>query len=1414
MITRRLTFGKSDRDQTIEIVDGELLRDAVSRVLKDVPMGDFKEDEVFIAVVNGMLIDKDFWAVTKLSEKDIVLVSPAIKQGESGQIFKQLLIITVTIIANTLLPGSGTVLHAIGVAAFTVGASLLLNALIPPPVPNLGNIEGGGVEASQMFRITGQSNEMRRLGNVPKVYGSHRMFPSLAAVPYTELSVDPTTGESVQYLYAIYDFGLGVMNVSELKIGDTPLTTDSFRDFDVRLVDPMGPVTPADEFDKKTEREFKFYRGSRSVTPLSLNTVNGNEYIQNSDSNTEGNPQEIILDFIAQSGLFGYSSGGTIGDRNVRLEIHFALVGTSTWMAYNDVNFVDSYSSIAGTDVTDFQATLAAEAVLTSTYYTEAEHYFGWFGTDTVTVPLGYNVVLEGRVKVGTNKLLVLDDTKYEIGAKVHYGNRFLGVITAITPVVGPNTELTLDRVVVGANDPNLIAYYVGARSAYSGGFSVVYERATPSDFKKLAISRHETSVSIVTGNSQSPVYAQIRFHPKVAGQYKIRVKRTNTYGTYSTQVSDDLTWGALTTAYMTSPVQSTKRHCFLELRIKATDQLNGNIQNLSGVISSIVNVYDPETETWTRQFSNNPAWIFVDLLTGEVNKKAVPVSRIHLESILEWAEYCDEVPDSPPSADYKNPRFQCNFILDYDATLQSVLGQVSGAAQASLNLVDGKYGVLIDSLKETPVQIFTPRNSKDFSSTRLYGPRPHALKIKYIDPSLNWEITEAIAYDNGYTKENATDLEDMTSFGCTNNEQAWRFGRYMIAQNKLRQETISLLVDFENLVCTRGDYVQITQDVMRVGGTPARVKDVSGTIITIDDSIDIIPGIDYGYVYRSATGEINTSTLTPLTPKTFDVDGDIPAIGDLIVIGEVGSTVYDCIVKAISPNDDMSANLVLIEKADAIFDYESTDTLPDYDPQISTTSRPDFYPPLAVTNLIASDNFWECSDTRSGYNFFVELIWDVPAGSVYELFEIWVNDGRGYKSFATSTSKFFRYNVAQTRLDHEHGFKVVAVSASGKKLQLVAMPEVLVTPEPKTTPPSDIDALNMSITDQVLNLSWDSISDCDVFQYVIRFSPDPNDTWESSVSLATVAKTVNSLAVQARTGVYLIKAIDYAGNQSVGAARALTTIPNLFDLNVIETLNDAPDFDGTLDQVVLLGEAVILDEAVSGDVNTVQYYAEGFYTSVDLLDLDDVYTVRLQSQIRADGFGFGELMSEWDHLDEVDHLNTATSDDWDVDVQYRATDVFAAMSDWAHLSEVDHLNYGAGIGFTDWRPIPTIGDATGRIFQFRTRLRSLKANVTPRLFDATIKADMPDRTDSFENLTSSASAGTIVTYEQVFKGPGTTPNVQVSIDNAQTGDYWSFDYKALDGLSIRFYDKLGVQVVRQFDLVAKGFGRRHTVTI
>jgi hypothetical protein len=1432
-------------DKDLQIILGEKLSDAVTRALEGAELGPFKQHEVFKVILDGHEIHSDLWAHTRLVPENEVLICPILKSGEGGQIFKQALILTIAITATVLFPPAafGTIGSALLIAGTTIAASLALNALIPPPALDLGDIGGvAGSEAaanSQMYAISSQSNRVNKLGSVPKVYGYHRMFPYVAANPYTELEYDSKTGELVQYLYCVFDFGFGPMMVDTLQIGDTPI--GNFEDYQINWVDFNRPITSEGPWDDPLKTDLLLYKGDQEIEALSValdkdqsdgGDPSGYQAIRNASPNTDNSKQAITVSLVNQQGLYGYDVNGKIGPRSIDLQIDFAPVGTENWKGFNDLTAVDAFESRGGDEAT-FNTDLSGKrsdllgwttnpsavgpqgeppvllaapyAVTYESPYSPPSPYSGYptgFNFKRrIGLPAGQPYVVMGPPPAGFTPF----------NAAVYYQGRFLGRIVSFTPWATDNSyyRYQLDRNL----DAPVDLYEFGVlapRRRYPtnevlpetlSGTGGAYVAQVFSNTFTVAV--FSNSKARITRDKTGPAYSTYRFYPKNPGNYKVRVTRLDTTGTYVEQTQDKLTWVSLITRFDRKPIVTDKRHLFLEMKIRATNQLNGSIQNLSAQCASVLDVWNGSA--WVKQVSNNPAWVVADLLTGQVNKRAISKDRLHLPSLVEWAAFADAVPEDPEDGTFFNfPRFQCNFVLDYPTTLQNVINQVTSAAQASLNLSDTRYGVLIDKLRTTPVQIFTPRNSKDFSSSRIYTEKPHGVKVKFVDPTADWGVQEVEVYDNGYNKDNSTKFDDLSTFACTNAEQAWRFGRYMIAQNRLRQETMSLTVDFEHLVCTRGDFVQITQDTMKVGGFPARVKEINGNEITIDDGLDL-SGPSFGYVFRNVATGIQSGTVVIISSDTFEFDGPLPEVGDLVVIGETTRVVFDCLVKSIAPNDDLSATLILIEKADGIYDYESTAIFPEYDPQISKAIS-DSSAPGEVLDLVVADQGYECNGR--GYLYYIDLDWDAPSTSTYETFQIFVDNGAGFSEVAATRKSMYRYVVDAGDLGTLHNFKVLAVSSTGKKRDLGTVTGVATTPTRKTASPSDVESLSTDITGEVLQLVWPQVPDCDCQEYLIRYSPALDATWESTVPLLRMDRNSTLAATQARTGTYMIKALDFNGNESMNPAVSITTVPNLFNLNVIEETTDAPDWEGTRDKVEVVGDTLLIAQRVVGGAEIAEYYSEAFYYYKNLLDLGEIYTVRLQSLIQAEGYTLGDFMASWESLADVTSLANAKFSEWDVEAQYRSTENFNTIADWASLADVPSMASGEVENFTEWRKF-IMGDATGRIFQFRLRLLSNKVNVTPRVFDGTIRADMPDRIESYNNLQADDTNGYILSYAPAFAGPLPSPNVQITIDDAESGDYISYDYKTIEGFQIRFFDKNNTQVARQFDVQVKGYGRK-----
>ena len=1431
MIKLRLsTFESSQADTELKIVPNENILEAVKRSLEG---SEVTEDpkEILQVLLNGHKVDPDLWEVTNLKTSDNLLIAPILRGGDSNQMMGQILVVAAIIGATYLTGGlaasagfwsqAGAVAIRIGA---TVVASMLASQLFPPPVL-AGQDNLGGSQDSQMYSINSQSNSARKFGIVPKVYGTHKVFPNIAANPYTELEVDPATGKLVQYFYAIYDFGLGPNIVTDLKIGNTPIS--EYTDVTYRFVDFNRPLVDEGTWDAGVNSSLTLYKGDFSSEDIGT-TMNGNrdqgspisEYqvIRNAGSNPDSLPQEITLTFVNPQGLFALDSRGNFGTRYIDLEIHYSKVNENNWIPYNDSNLTQSYSS-AGGDTSTEDTPLSVKPPVVPFVPLAIDNPYDFYGyqlfdTTSPTVsamkdgsPLTSRItgIIGYQSNNGFLEILIATGTGTFVGDVIRRGNTDLGIVTSV--IVGYYIGYDLVRITTVTRVYKIPVYnytedtYLQYDGIYVPGDKVVTVTGDLSSvFKRRAPN---ASRFVIAGATRDQKLSSVKFTPKVPGEYKVRIVRANSRSYNTTAISDALTVLNIASRIDTQPIITLKRHTFLELKVKATGQLNGSIQNLSAVCTSVLDTFDGTN--WVKAPTNNPAWVFADIITGQVAKKPLAKSRLHTPSLYEWAVYCDEIPTSGALYTYVEKRYTSNFILDFDTTVQNLLAQVSGSAQASLNLIDGKYGVLLDVNRLNPVQVFTQRNSTGFSSSKVFTSRPHGLKVSYIDPQSSWQVNEIVVYDNGYTQANATELEEIQTFACTQVEQAWRFGRYFLAQNKLRQETISIKVDFENLVCTRGDYVVITQDAMLVGGTPARVKTVVGNRITIDEGLET-GLLSYGFTFRANDGLIYTDTLTVINSTTFDLDGlDFPEVGNLIVIGEVGSITYDCIVKAITPQDNFTAVLTLVEKAEAIYTIESTDTIPGYDPRISATVNPDFSPPSEVENLQVVLNSYNIKS--ASYEYFVDLAWGAPIGVAYELFEVYVDDGGGYDLYTSTTATEHRVIIEQEKLGILHNFKILAVSATGKKLTLGEVGFVSATPLSKTSRPSDVSVFNSDITGEVLQLFWQKIADLDAKEYIIRYSPDTDAAWEQSTLLMKVSANTSLVTTQARTGTYFIKATDFNGNESLTDAAVITTIPNLFGLNVLETTGDFPALTGSKDRVEKFGDTLLLAQSVLGAPGFEQYYSEGYYYYQDLLDLGEIYSVRLQSIIRAEGYVSTDVMVNWLTLSSVSLLYSTNSSSWDVETQYRTTSTLNVIADWATLSSIVTISQGSETIWTAWKKF-IIGDATGRIFQFRLKLISNVINVSPRVITAEIKSDMPDRSESYNNLVA-PDTGLTVAYTPAFKGPGTTPNIQISIENGASGDYYSYGSRTLTGFNIVFFDKLNNPVSRQFDAHIKGYGRK-----
>ena len=419
-------------------------------------------------------------------------------------------------------------------------------------------------------------------------------------------------------------------------------------------------------------------------------------------------------------------------------------------------------------------------------------------------------------------------------------------------------------------------------------------------------------------------------------GQYEVRLTRKETTHSNTSAVQNELTWNALRTVRSVRAFDE-EGTVVMALRIRATDQLNGQIDNLAVKATSVLDVWNGSA--WVPQPTDNPAWIYADIWSGTANRRPVDKDDLDIASLVDWANYCD------------SEGLKYNSVIDNQLTTLEAAQEVAATGLASWAfLPDSKIGVVQDVVQSLPKMVISPRNSFNFSFETSSIDLPEALRVQFIDPN-TYENTERLVFDDGYSQVNAEKYESIQAKGVTDPEQAWKYGRYHLAQQRLRPERYSFKQDVQHLRYKRGDLLTLQNDIILVGLSSARIKNViSDTEIEVDEFFPMEEGINYGVKIQKSNGQVSTVGVANTSPgdSSLVLTNSVSNLfeDDLVIFGELGKESIDVKVTEIQPEGGFIASVTCVPAADNILDAWDG-TIPAFDPIITERVDPEQVIPL-----------------------------------------------------------------------------------------------------------------------------------------------------------------------------------------------------------------------------------------------------------------------------------------------------------------------------------------------------------------------------------------------------------------------------------------------------------------------------------
>ncbi|HFE7435008.1 TPA: host specificity protein J [Salmonella enterica subsp. enterica serovar Newport] len=361
-------------------------------------------------------------------------------------------------------------------------------------------------------------------------------------------------------------------------------------------------------------------------------------------------------------------------------------------------------------------------------------------------------------------------------------------------------------------------------------------------------------SVIINDVKRTSPYMAAVIINNLPPRPFNIRVVRITEDSTSDT-LQNKTVWQGLTE--IINITQSYPDTALVGLKVDADQFGSQSVSRKFHFLGRIVLVpsnYDPKTRTyaglWDGTFkpayTNNPAWIILDLLT---HPRYGLGQRIGLADVDKWAlyaiaQYCDQ--PVPNGFGQDEPRMTCNVYLADRRKAYDVISDFCSVMRC-MWVWTGQKMTFIQDRPSDKVWTYTNANVVNGEFNYSYSAakdRHNAAEIRFIDPQNGWNVSVELVEDKADIAKNGRKVLQMDAFGCTSRGQAHRTGLWVIQTELLETQMVTFGVGAEGLRHTPGDIFEVCDNDYAgasIGGRIVAV-DVAARTLTLDRDIEL-PG-------------------------------------------------------------------------------------------------------------------------------------------------------------------------------------------------------------------------------------------------------------------------------------------------------------------------------------------------------------------------------------------------------------------------------------------------------------------------------------------------------------------------------------------------------------------------------------------
>lgn len=386
---------------------------------------------------------------------------------------------------------------------------------------------------------------------------------------------------------------------------------------------------------------------------------------------------------------------------------------------------------------------------------------------------------------------------------------------------------------------------------------------------------------------------------------------------------------------------------------------------HLKGRIIRVPSNYDADARTYSgtwdgtfkTAYSNNPAWVFYDILTNDRYGLGDVLDAGYIDkwSLYEIGQYCDEsVPTGVGST--TEPRFTCNCYLQSAADATAVLSDLATVFRGIVYWGNGS-AIPVADMPRDPSYTYTAANVIDGKFQYQGSARSTRYTVCYVsyndpDDMYNTKV-EAVEDADGIARYGIV-ATSITAFACSSRSQAHRLGLWALLTSQRETRSVTFSVGLDGAIATPGQIIRIADPAIagkRVGGRLHAVNSPTQVVVDKNDGIAVgdtlICTLPSGKTESQTVSAVDGTTITVGT--AFSAPPEVESIW-AVVNSDLQTQTFR--VVSVTEGDGSTFDIAAIQNEQskyAAVDYGSalSDTIITSIPESSVPAPPD----LAITS-------------------------------------------------------------------------------------------------------------------------------------------------------------------------------------------------------------------------------------------------------------------------------------------------------------------------------------------------------------------------------------------------------------------------------------------------------------------------------